>query len=91
VNYGSPDDYKELARRGIDVRGKIALARYGGGWRGLKPKLAAQQGAVGGLIYSDPRDDGYGFSNVYPEGGGRPADAMERGTVYDASSTAVIH
>ena len=64
VNYGMPNDYKELARRGIDVRGKIVLARYGGGWRGLKPKLAAEHGAVGCLIYSDPRDDGYGAGDV---------------------------
>ena len=59
ANYGMPDDYKDLARRGIDVRGKIVLTRYGGGWRGLKPKLAQQHGAIGCLIYSDPHDDGY--------------------------------
>ena len=59
VNYGMPDDYKELERRGISVQGKIVIARYGGGWRGLKPKLAHEHGAIGCLIYSDPRDDGY--------------------------------
>ena len=52
VNYGMPDDYDALARRGIDVKGKIVLARYGGGWRGLKPKLAQEHGAAGALIYS---------------------------------------
>ncbi|HXS49496.1 MAG TPA: PA domain-containing protein, partial [Sphingomicrobium sp.] len=59
VNYGMPDDYDALAQRGIDVRGKIVLARYGAGWRGLKPKLAQEHGAVGCLIYSDPANDGY--------------------------------
>ena len=68
VNQGMPDDYKELEREGISVKGKIALTRYGGGWRGLKPKLAYEHGAVGCLIYSDPRDDGYGAGDVYPEG-----------------------
>ena len=73
VNYGMPDDYKALAQRGIGVKGKIVIARYGGGWRGLKPKLAQEHGAVGCLIYSDPRDDGYADGDVYPKGGGRPA------------------
>ncbi|MEP6848593.1 MAG: PA domain-containing protein, partial [Acidobacteriota bacterium] len=58
VNYGIPSDYDELARRGIDVKGKIVLARYGGSWRGIKPKVAAEHGAVGCIIYSDPRNDG---------------------------------
>ncbi|WP_266172016.1 transferrin receptor-like dimerization domain-containing protein [Dyella subtropica] len=83
VNYGMPDDYKELARRGIDVRGKIVIARYGDGWRGLKPKLAQEHGAIGCLIYSDPRDDGYAQGDTYPEGGWRPADAVQRGSVAD--------
>ncbi|WP_266182844.1 transferrin receptor-like dimerization domain-containing protein [Dyella humicola] len=83
VNYGMPDDYKELARRGIDVRGKIVITRYGGGWRGLKPKLAQEHGAVGCLIYSDPRDDGYGEGDTYPNGGWRPADGVQRGSVAD--------
>jgi len=59
VNYGVPKDYEELERRGIDVKGRIVIARYGGSWRGIKPKVAAEHGAVGCLIYSDPRDDGY--------------------------------
>jgi N-acetylated-alpha-linked acidic dipeptidase len=67
VNQGMPDDYKELARHGIDVKGRIVITRYGGGWRGLKPKLAYEHGAIGCLIYSDPRDDGYGEGDVYPE------------------------
>jgi N-acetylated-alpha-linked acidic dipeptidase len=83
VNYGMPDDYKELARRGIDVRGKIVITRYGGGWRGLKPKLAQEHGAVGCLIYSDPRDDGYAEGDTYPQGGWRPADGVQRGSVAD--------
>ena len=83
VNEGMPDDYKELARRGIDVRGKIVITRYGGGWRGLKPKLAQEHGAVGCLIYSDPKGDGYAQGDVYPKGGWRPADAVQRGSVAD--------
>ena len=86
ANYGMPDDYKALARRGIDVRGKIVITRYGGGWRGLKPKLAQEHGAVGCLIYSDPADDGYGAGDVYPKGGWRPADGVQRGSVADVQS-----
>ena len=83
VNYGMPDDYKELARRGVDVKGKIAIARYGGGWRGLKPKLAQVHGAIGCIIYSDPQQDGYAVGDVYPKGGWRPADGLQRGSVAD--------
>jgi len=83
VNQGMPDDYKELEREGISVKGRIVLTRYGGGWRGLKPKLAYEHGAVGCLIYSDPRDDGYGAGDAYPKGGYRPKDAVQRGSVQD--------
>jgi N-acetylated-alpha-linked acidic dipeptidase len=83
VNYGMPADYDELARRGIDVRGKIVLARYGQGWRGLKPKLAQEHGAVGCLIYSDPADDGYIEGDPYPRGGARPPAGVQRGSVQD--------
>jgi N-acetylated-alpha-linked acidic dipeptidase len=83
LNYGMPDDYKDLARRGISVKGKIVIARYGSGWRGLKPKLAQEHGAVGCIIYSDPRDDGYGPGDPYPKGGFRPADGVQRGSVAD--------
>ncbi|MGH8213754.1 MAG: transferrin receptor-like dimerization domain-containing protein [Rhodanobacteraceae bacterium] len=81
VNYGMPDDYKELARRGVDVKGKIVIVRYGGGWRGLKPELAYEHGAVGCLIYSDPRDDGYFQGDTYPQGGWRPPEGVQRGSV----------
>ncbi len=83
VNYGMPEDYKALERRGISVKGKIVLARYGSGWRGLKPKLAQDHGAVGCIIYSDPADDGYNKGDVYPKGGMRPADSVQRGSVAD--------
>jgi N-acetylated-alpha-linked acidic dipeptidase len=83
VNYGVPKDYEELERRGIDVKGKIVIARYGGSWRGIKPKVAAEHGAVGCLIYSDPLDDGYGQGAVYPEGGWRPEQGAQRGSVAD--------
>jgi N-acetylated-alpha-linked acidic dipeptidase len=83
VNQGMPDDYKELASHGIDVKGKIVIARYGGGWRGLKPKFAYEHGAIGCIVYSDPRDDGYAAGDVYPKGGFRPADGVQRGSVLD--------
>jgi N-acetylated-alpha-linked acidic dipeptidase len=78
-----PDDYDYLAKQGIDVKGKIVIARYGKGWRGTKPKVAAEHGAVGCLIYSDPRDDGYFQGDVYPKGPMRPPDGVQRGSVLD--------
>lgn len=83
VNYGVPDDYEELARSGISVKGAIVIARYGGSWRGIKPKLAAEHGAVGCLIYSDPIDDGYAQGDVFPKGPYRPRDGVQRGSVMD--------
>jgi len=83
VNYGVPADYEELAQRGIDVKGKIAIARYGGSWRGIKPKVAAEHGAIGCILYSDPRDDGYYQGDVYPEGAWRREDGAQRGSVAD--------
>ncbi|HEY8574540.1 M20/M25/M40 family metallo-hydrolase [Phenylobacterium sp.] len=83
VNYGMPADYDALERMGVSVRGKIVIARYGQGWRGLKPKLAQDHGAVGAIIYSDPRDDGYSVGGVYPEGPMRPPEGLQRGSVAD--------
>jgi N-acetylated-alpha-linked acidic dipeptidase len=83
VNYGIPRDYEMLAERGIDVKGKIVIARYGGSWRGIKPKVAAEHGAIGCLIYSDPRDDGYFQGDVYPKGPYRAEYGAQRGSVAD--------
>ncbi len=83
VNYGVPADYDVLAQHGIDVNGKIVLARYGGSWRGIKPKVAAEHGAIGCLIYSDPRDDGYFNGDVYPQGPWRSESGAQRGSVSD--------
>jgi N-acetylated-alpha-linked acidic dipeptidase len=83
VNYGIPADYDELDRLGIDVRGKIVIARYGGGWRGIKPKVAAEHGAIGCLIYSDPKEDGYYVGDVYPQGAWRNEFGVQRGSVVD--------
>lgn len=83
VNYGVPADYEELDRRGIDVKGKIVIARYGGSWRGIKPKVAAEHGAVGCLIYSDPRNDGYYQGDVYPKGAWKNEHGVQRGSVMD--------
>ena len=83
VNYGIPVDYEALERRGISVKGAIVIARYGQSWRGIKPKVAAEHGAIGCLIYSDPGDDGYSEGDVYPKGALRPADGVQRGSVMD--------
>lgn len=83
VNYGVPDDYEVLERNGVDVRGKIVIARYGGSWRGIKPKVAAEHGAIGCIIYSDPLDDGYSRGDVYPKGGWRSEYSAQRGSVAD--------
>ncbi len=83
VNYGVPADYDELDRRGISVKGAIVIARYGGSWRGIKPKVAYEHGAVGCLIYSDPKDDGYAQGEAYPNGPWRPKDGVQRGSVMD--------
>jgi N-acetylated-alpha-linked acidic dipeptidase len=83
VNYGRPSDYEELARRGISVKGAIVIARYGQSWRGIKPKVAAEHGAIGCLIYSDPRDDGFYVDGVFPNGPMRNRDGVQRGSVMD--------
>lgn len=83
VNQGVPTDYEELERRGIDVEGKIVIARYGGSWRGIKPKVAAEHGAIGAILYSDPIDDGYVAGDVYPEGPYRMEHGVQRGSVLD--------
>ena len=83
VNYGMPKDYEVLERNGIDVRGKIVIARYGGSWRGIKPKVAAERGAIGCIIYSDPRDDGYFEGDAYPKGAFRSDQSAQRGSVAD--------
>jgi N-acetylated-alpha-linked acidic dipeptidase len=83
VNYGAPSDYEQLEAMGVSVKGAIVLVRYGQTWRGIKPKLAAQHGAVGCLIYSDPKDDGYTRDETYPEGPMRPPEGAQRGSVLD--------
>src|SRR5476649_2434047 len=83
VNYGLPKDYEELDRQGISVKGAIVIARYGNSWRGIKPKVAAEHGAIGCIIYSDPRDDGYGQGDAYPVGGWRNENGGQRGSVAD--------
>src|SRR6266567_931907 len=83
VNYGVPADYERLERMGISVKGAIVIARYFGSWRGIKPKVAAEHGAVGCIIYSDPREDGYAHGDVYPQGPWRPRDGVQRGSVMD--------
>jgi N-acetylated-alpha-linked acidic dipeptidase len=83
VNYGRPEDYEVLDRMGISVKGSIVIARYGMSWRGIKPKVAAEHGAVGCIIYSDPRDDGYFQGDSFPDGPTRPAEGVQRGSVMD--------
>ncbi|HEX9894022.1 MAG TPA: transferrin receptor-like dimerization domain-containing protein [Gemmatimonadales bacterium] len=83
VNYGVPADYERLERLGVSVKGAIVIAKYGGSWRGIKPKVAAEHGAIGCIIYSDPADDGYGPGETYPAGPFRPKDGVQRGSVMD--------
>jgi N-acetylated-alpha-linked acidic dipeptidase len=84
VNYGLVADYEELARHGVSVKGAIVIARYGQSWRGIKPKLAAEHGAIGCIIYSDPAEDGYTQQLPFPKGPMRPAEGVQRGSVLDA-------
>lgn len=83
VNYGTPEDYEQLAKLGADVKGKIVIARYGRSWRGIKPKVAWEHGAIGCIIYSDPRDDGFFQGDVYAGGAWRPSTGVQRGSVMD--------
>ena len=83
VNYGLPDDYKVLDKMGIDVKGKIVIAKYGHSWRGTKPKVAQEHGAIGCIIYSDPMDDGYFAGDVYPKGAFKNEYGVQRGSVMD--------
>src|SRR5262252_7052602 len=77
VNYGIPADYEQLERMGISVSGAIVIARYGASWRGIKPKVAAEHGALACIIYSDPRDDGYYTNDVFPDGPQRPREGAQ--------------
>ena len=86
VNYVLPEDYQKLDRLGISVKGAIVIAKYYQSWRGVKPKVAAEHGAIGCLIYSEPQDDGYTHDNVFPMGPMRPADGVQRGSVMDFAS-----
>jgi N-acetylated-alpha-linked acidic dipeptidase len=83
VNYGNREDYEQLDRLGISVKGAIVIARYGEGWRGIKPKVAAEHEAIGCIIYSDPKDDGFFNGDDYPKGGWRPREGVQRGSVMD--------
>jgi N-acetylated-alpha-linked acidic dipeptidase len=81
VNYGLPGDYEELKKAGVDVKGKIVLVRYGNSFRGVKAKVAEDNGAIGCIIYSDPEDDGYMQGDVFPKGPWRPVASGQRGSV----------
>src|SRR6202162_5797719 len=83
VNYGIPEDYEQLDRMGVSVKGKIVIARYYNSWRVIKPKVAAEHGAVGCLIYSDPHEDGFFQGETFPKGAWRPKDGVQRGSVAD--------
>ncbi|MBL7736855.1 MAG: M28 family peptidase [Chitinophagaceae bacterium] len=83
VNYGLPEDYETLKQLGVDVKGKIVIAKYGRSWRGIKPKVAQEHGAIGCIIYSDPADDGYAAGDVYPKGAYKNEYGVQRGSVMD--------
>jgi N-acetylated-alpha-linked acidic dipeptidase len=86
VNYGLPEDYEKLDRLGVSVKGAIVIAKYYHSWRGVKPKIAAEHGAIGCLIYSEPQDDGYTRDVVFPQGPMRNPDGVQRGSVMDFAS-----
>jgi N-acetylated-alpha-linked acidic dipeptidase len=86
VNYGLPEDYEKLERLGVSVKGAIVIAKYYHSWRGVKPKVAAEHGAIGCLIYSEPQDDGYTRDVVFPQGPMRNSDGVQRGSVMDFAS-----
>ena len=90
VNYGVPEDYERLERLGVSVKGAIVIAKYGRSWRGIKPKVAAEHGAVGCLIYSDPADDGYHKGDTYPEGPFRPGTACSSAACWTCRCSPVI-
>jgi N-acetylated-alpha-linked acidic dipeptidase len=81
VNYGLIEDYAQLDSMGVSVKGKIAIARYGRSFRGIKAREAEKHGAVGLMIYSDPADDGFVRGDVYPVGPMRPSQGIQRGSV----------
>ena len=83
VNYGLPEDYEKLEQMGVSVQGRIVIAKYGRSWRGIKPKVAQEHGAVGCLIYSDPKDDGYYQGEVYPKGAYKNEYGVQRGSIMD--------
>ncbi len=83
VNFGLPKDYETLDRLGVSVKGAVVIARYGKSWRGIKPKVAAEHGAVGCIIYSDPHEDGYFYEDVFPKGPMRNESGVQRGSVAD--------
>jgi N-acetylated-alpha-linked acidic dipeptidase len=85
VNYGLIEDYKTLDSLGISVRGKVAIARYGRSFRGIKAREAQQRGAVGLIVYSDPQDDGFFRGDVYPKGPMRNADGIQRGSMMNGN------
>ena len=83
VNYGTREDFDQLDRLGVSVKGAIVIVRYGHAWRGIKPKVAAERGAIGCIIYSDPQQDGYSDGDIYPKGPSRPPEGVQRGSVTD--------
>jgi len=85
VNQGVRADYEQLDRMGVSVKGAIVIVRYGGAWRGIKPKVAAEHGALGCIIYSDPKDDGYSAGDTFPTGAYRPEQGVQRGAVTDTN------
>ena len=81
ANYGRPEDFKKLKEMGVDLKGKIAVVRYGQNFRGVKPFVASEYGCAGVLIYSDPSDDGYFKGDKYPKGPYRPDTGVQRGSI----------
>ncbi|MDF2157802.1 M28 family peptidase [Algoriphagus sp. CAU 1675] len=81
VNYGTREDFEKLAEMGVDLNGKVVIARYGGNFRGFKAKYAEQYGAIGLVVYTDPKDNGYTKGKVYPEGPYYNETTIQRGSM----------
>jgi len=87
ANYGRKEDFETLKKLGVDVKGKIVLARYGGNFRGYKAKFAEANGAAGLIIYTDPKDSGFTKGLVYPDGPYYNPSTIQRGSLLTADFT----
>ena len=87
ANYGRKQDFEQLKELGVEVKGKIVIARYGGNFRGYKAKFAEANGASGLIIFTDPQDSGFTRGLVYPEGPFYNSSTIQRGSLLTTDFT----